>query len=248
VALLNLKLSNQNHLRTSTSVSAIVPETGGPFSVLYLLHGLSDDESVWLRRTSLERYAEKFNCLIVCPNGGRGFYTDSFVNPTQAYESFVIQDLIPFIDKTFKTNPRRRMIAGNSMGGYGAFKFSFKYPQLFFAAASLSGSFFSGGPRDLKHDPIFEKEYELIYGPRLRTCSERLFELASHAKGKIPPLYFECGKQEELIEVNRQFSKHLKKLKVKHIYKEFEGVHDWDYWDAGIVRVLAWFQKCLTGY
>jgi len=44
--------------------------------VLYLLHGLSDDHSIWLRRTCIERYATAYGIAVVMPNGHRSYYSD----------------------------------------------------------------------------------------------------------------------------------------------------------------------------
>ena len=60
-------------LQKQAAAMMIVPEgKPGPWPVLYLLHGLSDDHSMWTRRTSLERYVEQMPLLVVMPDGAIG--------------------------------------------------------------------------------------------------------------------------------------------------------------------------------
>ena len=80
-------------LGMNTTVNILLPQenyganygfNGSRFRTLYLLHGLSDDESIWLRRTSVERYAERYGLCVVMPRGDRSFYCDV------PYGSFVL--------------------------------------------------------------------------------------------------------------------------------------------------------------
>ena len=51
------------------------------FPVLYLLHGLSDDHTAWLRYTSVERYAAAAGLAVVMPAVGRSFYANMVTGP-----------------------------------------------------------------------------------------------------------------------------------------------------------------------
>src|ERR1041384_5103667 len=143
-------------LEKMAMATAIVPQgLPGPFATWYLLHGLSDDHSAWTRRTSIERYADGLPVIIVMPDGERGFYTDAKASPKGRFESAIVKDLIPWVDATFRTIPRRasRVVSGLSMGGYGAMKFALKYPELFCAAASHSGALGRGAAGIVGKDP-----------------------------------------------------------------------------------------------
>src|SRR5260221_6906184 len=109
------------------------------YPVLFLLHGLFGSFENWTELTSLGRYIQNLPLIVVMPDGGDGWYTDSA--DVDANESYLIDELIPTVDRAFRTIPNRssRAIAGNSMGGYGAFKFALKYPGLFCLAGSFSG-------------------------------------------------------------------------------------------------------------
>ena len=107
--------------------------------VLYLLHGLSDDASAWQRYTSIETLAAAYGLVVVMPSVGRSFYIDQ---PNgQKYFTYLTEELPHYLADVFDLAPRREdtLIAGNSMGGYGAIKAAFCYPERYRAAASFSG-------------------------------------------------------------------------------------------------------------
>jgi S-formylglutathione hydrolase FrmB len=228
-------------LSIQSSAWVILPDGPGPFSVLYLLHGYSDDHTIWCRRTSLERYAEIYpSLMIVMPAGGHSFYCDAVKGP--AFESAIVADLIPYIDRTFRTSAERaaRAIGGLSMGGYGAIKLALQYPDLFVSAHSHSGALdFGHGWRSdfIDVTTILGKEAK---GGGRNDC----YKLAAECP-RLPALWIDCGKDDFLLEQNRSFHAHLKKLKIAHKYQEFPGQHNWEYWDLHIREALVFHAKNL---
>ena len=139
-----------DHVPESVMVNSplylILPEpqkmAGGSVShckLLYLLHGLSDDGSAWQRYTAIETIAGPYGLVVVMPSVSRSFYTDQ-PNGLK-YFSYLTDELPRYLRQVFGLAPRREdtLIAGNSMGGYGAFKSAFLHPELYSAAASFSG-------------------------------------------------------------------------------------------------------------
>ncbi len=131
-------------IKKQTSMTVILPQDvkqDGPFPVLYLLHGMSDDDTIWERRTSLERYVSEMPLIVVMPDGGRGFYTDAVQG--YAYESHIMKDVIGFTERFFPAMRERkgRCIGGLSMGGYGSMKIALKYPDMFCSVVSHSSAF-----------------------------------------------------------------------------------------------------------
>lgn len=121
------------------------------------------------------RLTESFPAIVVSPNGDSGYWSDwynagSFGSPM--YETYVIDQLIPLIDARFRTSARRsqRAVMGISMGGYGAMMVAARHPDLFVAAASLSGAVDSNLPANgavLSASPTFQgAQADAIYGPR----------------------------------------------------------------------------------
>ena len=236
-------------LERQTAAMMIVPEgRPGPWPMLYLLHGLSDDHTAWTRRTSLERYVEGTGLMVVMPDGGRGFYTDAEELPRSRYESLITQDLIGFVDATFHTRAARegRVIAGLSMGGYGAFKIALHRPDLFCAAASHSGAV-QWGHQPVGKDPNdWRREFRPILGPAPQGGLNDIYALAESAdRATLPALRLDCGTDDFLIDDNRALHAHLDTLGILHEYAEHPGGHDWAYWDQHIQETLAFFAPVL---
>ena len=132
--------------------------------VLYLLHGLSDDASAWQRYTSIETLAAAYGLVVVMPSAGRSFYTDQ---PNgQKYFTYLTEELPRYLADVFDLTPRREdtFIAGNSMGGYGAFKAALLHPELYAAAASFSGVLAIAVLALLPDTDPRKQEFALLFG------------------------------------------------------------------------------------
>ena len=248
------------------SMYVVLPPGKGPFPVLYLLHGLSDDHTVWHRRTSIERYVEGRNLIVVMPDGGRSFYCNDPRPGCLAYEDHIAKDVVEFVDETFPTiaSRRGRAIAGLSMGGYGSVMLALRHPDVFSAACSHSGALgFCHSRHEINGiDPgdILPRErydcHRLAAGIHRATNPDRKGAgilasrdrkgagiLASRdrkgaGKNPMPALRIDCGTEDFLLEENRAFHAHLARLGVEHVYEEYPGEHTWEYWDEHIRQSL----------
>ena len=246
MAICEIHLGNQNALRKMTSCMVILPENAGPgpFPVWYLLHGLSDDHTAWTRRTNLERYLGNLPMIVVMPDGGRGFYTDSATEPAGAFETFILRDLVGFVDRTFQTRTDRagRVISGLSMGGFGAIKLALKHPEMFCAAASHSGALW----RANELQDYQGSELQRVFGDSPAGGPDDIYALADGmTRGGAPALWLDCGTGDYLLEPNRTFHAHLHRLKIEHEYAEFPGAHDWTYWDKRVREVIPFLAEVL---
>lgn len=226
-------------LGKAASLWAIVPQEPGPYPVLYLLHGYSDNHSAWLRRTSLERYVEGKKLIIVMPDGGVSYYCNDPRCGLLPYEDHILKDVVRTVDRMLPTVDSRegRGVAGLSMGGYGAMKLALKYPEVFAAASSLSGAmeWTHGRAEDTYHKD--QKEFfEAVRENGRNDC----FQLASDALQceQRPVIRFDCGTEDFLLDANRNFHIHLQAVGYEHVYKEYSGEHNWDYWDAHLPETL----------
>jgi S-formylglutathione hydrolase FrmB len=242
----------------------VVPPGKGPFPVLYLLHGLSDDHTIWHRRTSIEWYVEGRNLIVVMPDGGRSFYCNDPRPAGLAYEDHMAKDVVEFVDETFPTiaTRRGRAIAGLSMGGYGAVMLALRHPDVFCAACSHSGAV---GFCHSRHEIDGIDPADIL--PRDRYDCHRLaagiLGAASHdrkgagilasrdrkgaGKTTMPALRIDCGTEDFLLEENRAFHAHLTKLGFEHVYEEYPGEHTWEYWDEHIRQSLDFVLERLAG-
>lgn len=223
----------------------LTPSVGKPpYPTFYLLHGLSDDHTIWMRRTRIEVYAEKYPITIVMPDGYRGFYTDNEEGP--AYARYIAEDVLGFTERTFqvKTTGKARAIGGLSMGGYGALRIALAHPQLFTSCTSHSGALMRGAITYTKPE---QAEMRRVFGRRPAGTSHDLVHLARQAQaaGKVPKLRIDCGTEDFLLDENRRYTEALGELGIDHQYEEFPGAHTWEYWDLHIQQALAFHAKAL---
>ncbi len=210
--------------------------------VLYLLHGLSDDASAWQRFTSIETLAAFYGLVVVMPSAGRSFYSDQ---PNgQQYFTYLTEELPQYLADVFGLAPRREdtLIAGNSMGGYGAFKAAFLYPERFYAAASFSGFLSLEFIRAFPNDPR-RAEFAWLFGDLEKLAGSPhdpavWFQKASLDPSGLPRLFMSCGRQEDLYPLNRMVYASLKELGIGVDYHEEDACHDWVFWDVQIRRFL----------
>ncbi len=217
------------------------------YPVLYLLHGLTGHYDNWTTRTKLSDYATQYPMIIVTPEGNNGWYTDSATVGTDKYETYLLKELIPDVERRYRTNATRegRAIAGLSMGGYGALKFGVKHPEMFALAASMSGAFGAASWTDKELGPGGMRDSLLqIFGPAdspTRAAND-LFKLVREVSAKkiapLPYFYFDCGTEDFLFSSNRELASLLVELKVPHQYRQLPGTHNWQYWDAQVQEVL----------
>lgn len=240
-------------LDLSTSMTVILPQPAEFRSrernprrhpTLYLLHGLSDDHTIWERRTSIERYVENWNLAVVMPNAQRSFYTD--MANGYRYWTFISQELPAIARNLFPLSSSRRdnFVAGLSMGGYGAFKLALTFPERFAAAASLSGALdIVSDARE--PDPEWQAELKIIFGRSLRLAGtpNDLFYLAKKvaaSDGPKPRLYQWCGWDDTLYQENLNFRQVAEEAGLDLTYDDGPGEHEWGAWDSQIQRVLEW--------
>jgi len=241
-------------LKLSTSMSVILPqktftqiglsnESGNSdFPVLYLLHGMSDDHTIWMRRTSIERYVASLGLAVVMPSAQRSFYAD--MQYGGKYWTFISEELPEIVKSFFRlsSSPDKTFVAGLSMGGYGAFKLAMTFPERFAAAASLSGVM---DVYSFANSEAMREEFKGIYGDieSIHGSGNDLFHLASalaEKKCRKPKLFQCCGTEDFLYEDNLKYKAYLEKLGIELHYEEFPGVHEWGFWDKTIQQVLRW--------
>ena len=209
------------------------------YPVLFLLHGLSDDHTIWQRRTSIERYVDEYGLAVVMPAVHRSFYTDTTFG--YRYWTFISEELPMVARHLFPLSDAREnnFVAGLSMGGYGAFKLALSYPNRFTAAASLSGAL--NIANFLKED---WPEGKFIFGNYRQTRGgpNDLFALANKiAQSDVKPRLFQCcGTEDFLYQDNLLFRDHARKLGLDLTYEESPATHEWGYWDRMIQKVLDW--------
>jgi putative tributyrin esterase len=237
-------------LDINTAAYVLLPEYpqlkalgGGPLPTLYLLHGLSDDHTDWLRHTRIADYASRYALAVVMPAVNRSFYTDMAYGAK--YWTFVSEELPDVMEACFPLSGARegRFAAGLSMGGYGAMKLGLAKPERYAAAASLSGALMIQEAYGDCSDAAWTCEMDAIFGSEgaLRGSRNDLTALADAlSPASAPRLYMACGTADFLFNANQAFAaRYGKKFGIR--YETEEGAaHTWDFWDRQIEKVLGW--------
>lgn len=255
MALLHMTIAS-DVLQQNVDLDVILPEdtpgligmngkAGGMYPTLYLLHGMSDDHTIWQRRTSIERYVAGLNLAVVMPSVDLSWYTDMYYGPK--YWEFISEEL-PRICRAFfpRMSDKRKdtFVAGLSMGGYGALKCALRAPQVFSWAAALSAG--CDAEAIITSGNISNTSYWTdVFGPAedFHGSFNDLFAAAEALKKTRkakPHLFMWCGTEDFLYDGNVKFRDHLKKLKYDLTYEESPGIHSWEYWDQKIQTVLSW--------
>jgi len=234
-------------MQKETRCVVVIPSSAAQTSlpVLYLLHGLGGDHRSWLKvKPELPAMAEELHMIIVCPNGGlRSWYIDSPIDKAFRYETYMIEELIPFVDSHYKTISNRlgRAIAGLSMGGHGSLFLSIRHPEMFGAACSTSGSV------DLLKKTFSWKYKEQILGDTV-CCKQNwlnhsVTQMADRFAGAQIALHIDCGTEDDLYIPNKQLHEKWNALGVEHEYIEQKGKHDAAYWNKSIDSVMLFVHR-----
>lgn len=218
------------------------------YPVVYLLHGGSGAFSDWHQKVTekglVNRMAEEHNLIIVTPGvGPASYYYDSPLLDSVRYETYLIQELIPFIDQNYRTLAQKesRAITGLSMGGHGAITLAAKHPQLFVAAGSMSGvmnidtDLWKVGEdfRNMRKKGQIEMLGQINYqAPKFNPYTA--VGLVDQLKNQKVSLILDCGVDDFLIETNRQMHGLLMEKGIPHEYIERPGAHTWTYWTEAL--------------
>lgn len=241
-------------LGLSTSMTVILPQqtrgqvgmsgvaTRDRHPTLWLLHGGSDDDTIWLRRTSIERYVSELGLAVVMPQVHLSFYTN--MAHGGQYGTFLMEELPQIARSFFPLSDAREdnFVAGLSMGGYGAFRWALSKPDRFAAAAGLSTANFSTLKfREMLQGPRF---LDLVYGDKPQDGTDNdlyhLIRTCGQSAGEKPKFYQTCGTSDFLYDHNLELKAAFESSSLIFTYREEPGTHDWAYWDKTIQDVLAW--------
>jgi S-formylglutathione hydrolase FrmB len=227
------------------------------YPVMYLLHGAYGHFNDWLSKTPnknlLHQLADQNDMIIVMPEGETfSFYLDSPVNKGSQFETYITQEVVTKIDKTYRTiiDRKGRFITGLSMGGHGALYLSGKHPELFCAAGSMSGVADMGSLITAESKERITKLMEPVFGTEGKSqevyASYAVLGMVTQMKTNKLALIIDCGVDDFLIESNRELHRRLVYEKVSHDYTERPGAHTWDYWENALPYHVLFFSKVFT--
>ena len=224
------------------------------YPVIYFLHGLGDNEQTlfkgggWDLIQDLRQKGQVSDFLLVAPEGRRTFYINS-ADGRVHYSDFFIREFIPYIESHYSIRRERsaRAISGFSMGGYGALRFAFAYPELFSSVSAQSAALIAEPPRQAESGLLGTVFGNPIDVPHWNQNSP--FVLAKRNRAQIRAsglsIYFNCGSKDEFgfdqgaEELHRQ----LQAEDIRHEYHLYPGNHGGEYFLAHLGEVLKFHAR-----
>ncbi|GIP34906.1 alpha/beta hydrolase family protein [Paenibacillus sp. J2TS4] len=230
-----------------------IPNPDKKYPVLYLLHGHSDDNTSWLRKSLIELLVRDYDIIVVMPNAHRSFYTDS--KHGHRYFKFFSQELPVVVGNFFPASNKREdnYVAGLSMGGYGALKLALNCPDRFAAAGCLSGAISPSEALEAANRSSmftvsdFEENFYNVFGGKeeMENTANDLFHVADELDKKDVPkprIYHSCGKGDPLYNTNIAFRDYMmKRTSFDYTFEESGGGHNWDFWNRELPAMLRKF-------
>ena len=241
-----------NAMHKNVKVAVVIPDnaakqTGVKFPVVYLLHGYSGNHGSWLKDApQLQSRADQYQVMLVCPDGGYGsWYYDSPINDSIKYETFIISELLPYVDAHFPTsaNKDHRAITGLSMGGHGGLFLGMRHANLFGNAGSVCGGV---DIRPFPNSWDIKKSLGTITDQPQNWIDYSVVTIAKNCKPGLLNIIFDCGVSDFFIDVNRSLHQVLLSNKIDHDYTERPGEHNKAYWSNSIDYQLQFFAKKFT--
>ena len=261
IRLLESLVFNSSLLNRQVKYSVYLPPdyyvSNRRYPVVYLLHGLGDNETSWVQFGEADRIVddgiksgELPPMIIIMPNAGTTWYVNDFENKVR-YEDMFVQELIPHIDSMFRTRTQReyRAISGLSMGGFGSLTLAMHHPELFSSCAALSAAVRT----DETFASIPDERYNTVYAPvfsgpatgqeRLTITWKRNSPLVLARSAPTNDLtqvrwYIDCGDDDALSVGNAMLHIALLDRKIPHEYRAHDGAHTWAYWRMGLPDAL----------
>ncbi|HZC25733.1 MAG TPA: alpha/beta hydrolase family protein [Actinopolymorphaceae bacterium] len=258
-------------LATTAKVRLLTPtgwehrRPGQRWPVLYLLHGCCGDYTSWTSRTDVASIPSLHDVLVVMPEAGNtGWYSDWWnygQGGAPAWETFHLTEVRSILEHGYGAGDKR-VVAGLSMGGFGAMVYAARHPGMFRAAASYSGVVDNRYTPDASETILgFVRRYDLdplaLWGdsgaqadiwaahnpvdlaPRLRDIP--LFLSSGNGEnGPLDPPGVSGGIEVLIHQENLLFAQRLHDVGARHVVTDFygPGTHAWAYWERELHRSL----------
>ncbi|MCP9750963.1 alpha/beta hydrolase-fold protein [Ferruginibacter sp. HRS2-29] len=250
-------------LKQEVKYSVVLPEgyqkSNKRYPVVYLLHGLGDNESSWLEYGEISQVAGKavkdkeiVPMIYVMPQGYRSYYVNDYAG-TFLYQDMFVKELIPFIDSVYKTiaDKKSRATVGYSMGGFGALVLPLKHPELFSACVPMSISIRTDDQYMEEDSNGWDDQWGRLFGApgakgkdRITTYYQQnsplpMVELQDKQPWKDLAIYIDNGDDEETLAYSNEVLHQLLTQKnIPHEYRVRNGGHEFSYWRQSLTNGL----------
>ncbi|MBN1132113.1 MAG: esterase family protein [Bacteroidales bacterium] len=238
------------------------------YPLVYLLHGLGDDETSWLEYGRISQVASKLTeeseivpMIFVMPQGFRCYYSNDFEGKFR-YQDMFIKELIPYIDTHYRTIPDRqhRATVGYSMGGFGALILPLKHPEAIKTCVAMSISVRTDAQYLEEYAPEWDQQWGSIFGGVGSTGEARLtdfykenspfhiFEKEDLSDLKALNIYITNGDDEHtLCRSNEELHILMREKGIRHEYRIGNGGHEFSFWREGLINGLRFISDVFAG-
>jgi len=222
------------------------------YSVIYFLDGYNTGGRDGIRifydwyKYDLLRLCDQYDVIMVAVGCVNKWYFDSPVDPTARWQTFLTDELIPYVDANYRSVGTRqgRAITGLSMGGHGALYTAFRHTDTFIAAGSTSGGV------DFRPWP---DGWEIAAMLGAKATHQGVWDdnVVVNNLGSLPTagmgICFDCGTGDFFLDVNRSLDQKMTANAIPHTYTESAGGHTTNYWGTTFPKHIAFFSKYLAG-
>lgn len=224
----------------------VPPNASGPLPLVILLHGVYGSHWVWAMKGGAHHTADRLireghirpMALAMPSDGLWGDGSGYLPHDGYAFDRWIVDDVPAAVTEAAGLSVSGLFIAGLSMGGYGALRLGAMYPERFWGISGLSSI------TDRGQLALFVEEPVEAYR-QADPDDESVLALLLRNSDRLPPVRFDCGHDDLLIDYNRDLHRALTEAGVPHQYEEFAGGHEWPYWEEHLGDTLRFFDRLL---
>ncbi|MDP3313120.1 alpha/beta hydrolase-fold protein [Lutibacter sp.] len=241
-------------------------ETKVDYPVVYLLHGLDNNEKSWYTEGNIKYYVDFYKdeivpMIYVMPVGFNTYYVNKFTG-NYPYMDMITKELVPAIDARFRTKRDKsaRAVMGYSMGGYGALILPVLNPDVFTIGVPLSMSFRNDQQYMAEPQHVFDSQWGSIFGGQGSSGTARItnyfkqhspfhfFNTQNTSSFNGLKLFIDCGDDEETLSItNDDMHALMRDRQIPHEYRTRNGGHSFDYWKKSYREVLLFISNAVRG-
>lgn len=222
------------------------------YPVLYLLHGMWDDNHSWVNKANLKDVmdhlvlsGEADEMVVITPNAGGNAEIEQngyFNMPDWPYEDFFFKELMPMVEKKYRIigDAKHRAISGLSMGGGGATSYAQRHPELFSSVYAMSALMDIPEIGAVKSKSPDDKIAKLTKSVIDLSCVKFVNNADDATKNKLRGIawFVDCGDDDFLLDRNIEFYQAMRNNGIPCQFRVRNGAHDWEYWHSALYQSL----------
>ena len=236
-------------------------QTEKTYPVVYLLHGLSDDYTAWVRNGNMQLVADELigtgeacEMVIVMPNAGgadtRNIWNGYFNMPGWRYEDFFFQEFIPAVEEKYRIvgDKGHRAVMGLSMGGGGSTVYAQRHPEMFSSCYAMSAWLDNANDEVWPLDSPKDCLYYVANSVHDHSALAFIDQADENTLERLRTVawFIDCGDDDFLFDLSVAFYQKMRDRGVKSEFRVRNGVHNWEYWHLALRQALPFAARNFT--